>query len=156
MLIFLKSGIIQASGQPRIAIPMLHLRYPLVCILTCVLGACASQSGKTIGSLDNNSAEYASAACQNARHNAWIHEETQNAKLWAGPSAVLLLGPAAIFPVFLTNVGVNTADHLQANNIAANCGGKVHPQDEVNKSIALDATLSLAVGSFAPVAPVAK
>lgn len=135
---------------------MPSMRYPLLCILTCVLAGCASQSAKTIGSLDNESPEYTSAACQNARHNAWIHEETQNAKLWAGPSAVLLLGPVAIVPVFLTNVGVNTADHLQANDIAANCGGKVKPQQEVNSTIALDATLSLAVGSVVPVSTASK
>lgn len=135
---------------------MPFLRQPLLCILTCVLTACASQSAKTIGSLDNESPEYVTAACQNARHNAWIHEETQNAKLWAGPSAVLLLGPVAIVPVFLTNVGVNTADHLQANDIAANCGGKAKPQQEVNHNIALDATLSLAVGSVVPMASASK
>ena len=135
---------------------MLYMRYPLLCILTSMLLGCASQSAKTIGSLDMESVEYASAACQNARNNAWVHEETQNAKLWAGPSAMLLLGPAALVPVFFTNVGVNTADHLKANDIAANCGGKVKPQHEVNSTIALDATLSLAVGTVVPVATASK
>ena len=135
---------------------MLYMRYPLLCILTSMLLGCASQSAKTIGSLDMESVEYASAACQNARNNAWVHEETQNAKLWAGPSAMLLLGPAALVPVFFTNVGVNTADHLKANDIAANCGGKVKPQHEVNSTIALDATLSLAVGTEVPVASASK
>jgi len=135
---------------------MLYMRYPLLCILTPMLLGCASQSAKTIGSLDMESAEYASAACQNARNNAWVHEETQNAKLWTGPSAMLLLGPAALVPVFFTNVGVNTADHLKANDIAANCGGKVKPQHEVNSTIALDATLSLAVGTVVPVATASK
>ncbi|MCX7270497.1 MAG: hypothetical protein NT095_08415 [Burkholderiales bacterium] len=129
-------------------LPMLYLRYPLLCILTCVLLGCASQSAKTIGSLDNESPEYASAACQNARHNAWIHEET--------PSAMLLLGPVALVPVFVTSVGVNTADHLKANDIAVNCGGKVKSQQEVNNTIALDATLSLAVGTVVPVASASK
>ena len=127
-----------------------------VCILACCLVGCASQSAKVIGSLDNNSPEYASAACQNARHNAWVHEETQNAKLWAGPSAVLLFGPVALFPVFATGVGVNTADQMQANDIAANCGGKPRSQKEVNASIAVDASLSLAVGNVLPVASAAK
>ena len=145
-----------ASGQPKFVLPMLYLRYPLLCILTCVLLGCASQSAKTIGSLDNESPEYASAACQNARSNAWIHEETQNAKLWAGPSAMLLLGFVALAPVFFTSLGVNTADHLKANDIAANCGGKVKSQQEVNNTIALDATLSLAVGTVVPVASASK
>jgi hypothetical protein len=135
---------------------MPYLRYPLLCILTCVLWGCASQSAQTIGRLDNESPEYASAACQNARNNAWIHEETQNAKLWAGPSAVVFLGPAAIVPMFFTSLGVNTADHLKANDIAANCGGHAKSQQEVNGQIAMDATLSLAVGSVLPVAGAAK
>jgi len=130
---------------------MLNMRYPLFCFLTCLMAGCASQSSKAIAKIDPNSTNYASAACQNARHNAWIHEETQNAKLWAGPSAVLFLGPAAIIPVFVTSVGVNTADHLQANDIAANCGGQPRAQQEVNQSILVDATMSLAVGSVVPV-----
>ena len=130
---------------------MLNLRYLLACILTCVIAGCASQSSKAIANIDTESPNYASPACQNARHNAWIHEETQNAKLWAGPSAMLLLGPVALIPVFVTSVGVNTADHLQANDIAANCGGHARPQQEVNQSILVDATMSLAVGSVVPV-----
>jgi hypothetical protein len=148
----LHNMVVQAK---KTLLSMLYLRYPMLCILTCVLWGCASQSAQTIGKLDNESPEYASAACQNARHNAWIHEEAQNAKLWAGPSAVLLLGPAAIVPVFFTGVGVNTADHLKANDIAANCGGKPKSQQEVNSNIALDATLSLAVGSVMPVSTAA-
>ena len=131
-------------------IDMLNLRYLLACILTCVVAGCASQSSKAIASIDTDSPNYASPACQNARHNAWIHAETQNAKLWAGPSAVLLLGPAAIIPMFVTNVGVNTADYMQANDIAANCGGHARPQQEVNQNILVDATVSLAVGSVVP------
>ena len=74
----------------------------------------------------------------------------QNAKMWVGPSVLLLAGPLAIVPVFLSGVGLNTADQLQANDIAKNCGGTVLPQDAVAKSVAVDSALSLGLGAVVP------
>jgi hypothetical protein len=124
-----------------------------VCILlvaNLLLGACASQSSKAIAKLDSGSPEFSSAPCQNARHNAWLYDEVQKNKLWAGPSVILLAGPIAVLPVLVTNIGLNSADHISANDISGQCGGQVLSQKTLNQNIAMDATLSVAVGGIAP------
>ncbi len=124
-----------------------------VCIwlaATSLLGACASQSSQAIAKLDTDSAEFHSVPCQNARHNAWLYDEAQKNKLWAGPSVVFLAGPIAVIPVLASNIGLNTADHIQANDISAQCGGKPLTQQALNQNIAVDATISVVVGGMAP------
>ena len=123
----------------------------MVLVMTGVFTGCASHSAKTIAGLDNNDATFNSSACENARANAWVHDTTQKNKLWVGPSFIWLAGPIALVPVFVTNVGLNTADKLQANDIERQCGGKPQSQEEMRADIALDASLSLAAGAIVPV-----
>jgi len=47
----------------------------------------------------------------------------------------------------LANVGLNTADHLKANEIKSNCGGQALPIEKVTQSIAVDTGLGLLIGS---------
>ena len=136
------------------------MNYFKVCLwLTAplLLGACASQSAKAIAKLDTEGAEFNSVPCQNARHNAWLYDEAQKNKIWAGPSVILLAGPIAVIPVLASNIGINTADHIQANDISTQCGGQPLTQDALNQNIAVDATISVVVGGMAPsVAPKAS
>jgi hypothetical protein len=104
-----------------------------------------------IGKLQDKNPQFATAACHNARQNAGVHDDVQNAKLWVGPSVLLLAGPLAIVPVFLSGVGLNTMDQMQANDIAKNCGGTVRSQEAVAKSVAVDSALSLGLGIAVPV-----
>ena len=127
------------------------LRSALVLSLISVCAACASHSSKMIGRLQDKNPQFATAACQNARQNAGVHDDVQNAKLWAGPSILLLAGPLAIVPVFLSGVGLNTMDQLQANDIAKNCGGTAVSQEAVARSVAVDSALSLGLGVAVPV-----
>ncbi|MEY4675970.1 MAG: hypothetical protein RLZZ470_477 [Pseudomonadota bacterium] len=120
-------------------------------LLLINLGACASHSSKAIGQLDDKSEAFGTGACQNARHNAWIHDEVKTHKLWAAPSVLLFAGPVAVVPLFLTNVGLNTADRLHASDITARCGGTPPTQSAMTESIALDAALDLTVGAVVPV-----
>ena len=123
------------------------------CILlvgSLLLGACASQSSKAIANLDSSSPEFSSAPCQNARQNAWFYDEANKTKLWAGPSVIFLAGPLAFIPVLATNIGLNSADHIQANDISTQCGGQPLTQKALSQNIALDATISVAVGGIAP------
>jgi len=123
----------------------------VVLVTTGFLTGCASHSAKTIAGLDNNDPTFNSSACESARANAWVHDTTQKNKLWVGPSFIWLAGPVALVPMFVTNVGLNTADKLQANDIAAQCGGKPQSQAQMSADIALDASLSLAAGAIVPV-----
>ncbi len=126
----------------------------LLLILACgiLLTGCASHSTQAIGKLDNSQPIFHSNACKNARNNAWVYQEAKEAKLWAGPSALLIAGPIAFIPVLFANASVNAADHLKAANIASNCGGNPPNPEAVAGDIALDATLDIATGSLIPAA----
>ena len=119
-------------------------------LLPLLLVACASESGKTIASLDPKSDDFGSRGCQNARHNAWVHDEVKRNKVWVAPSVLFFVGPIAAVPVLATSIGLNAADHLQANDIALQCGGKPLTQTEVNKNIAIDSSIAIAIGGAAP------
>lgn len=125
---------------------------PLLLFISCgiVLTGCASHSTQAIGKLDNTQPIFHSNACKNARNNAWVYQEAKDAKLWAGPSALLLVGPIALIPLIVTNAGVNAADHLKAADIASNCGGNPPNPEAVAGDIALDATIDIATGGLIP------
>lgn len=122
----------------------------LALALACLVAGCASHSSKMIGKLQDKNPKFSTAACQKARQNAGVHDDVQNAKMWVGPSVLLLAGPVAIVPVFLSGVGLNTADQMQANNIAKNCGGTALPDEGVAKNVAVDSALSLGLGTIVP------
>lgn len=126
-------------------------RYAVVFMVAGLCAGCASHSSKMIGKLQDKNPQFATAACQNARQNAGVHDDVQNAKLWVGPSVLLLAGPLAIVPVFLSGVGLNTMDQMQANDIAKNCGGTAVSQQAVAQSVAVDSALSLGLGVAVPV-----
>jgi predicted RNA-binding protein with PUA-like domain len=54
----------------------------LLCLLTLLTG-CASRSTQAIAKLDDKSSDFSTGACQNARQNAWVHDELKTHKLWA-------------------------------------------------------------------------
>jgi len=116
-----------------------------------LMTGCASHSTKAIGKLDNTQPIFHSNACKNARSNAWVYQEAKDAKLWAGPSALLIVGPIAFIPVLFANAGVNAADRLKAADIASNCGGNPPNPETVAGYIALDVTIDIATGSLIPV-----
>ena len=122
-----------------------------VLVLTALLVGCASQSSKAIAKLDDKSPDFGTGPCQNARHNAWVHDELKTHKLWAAPALVLLSGPAAVAPLFLANVGINTADHMKAADITTQCGGTAPTQEAMIGSIAVDTAVGLAIGAAIPV-----
>ena len=115
-----------------------------------LLTGCASHSTQAIGKLDNAQPIFHSNACKNARNNAWIYQEAKDAKLWAGPSALLIAGPIALIPVLFANASVNAADHLKAADIASNCGGNPLNPEAVAGDIALEAIIDITTGSLIP------
>ena len=127
---------------------------PFLLFVACgiLLTGCASHSTQAIGKLDNAQPIFHSNACKNARNNAWLYQEAKEAKLWAGPSALLIAGPIAFIPVLFANASVNAADHLKAADIASNCGGNPRNPEAVAGDIALDATIDIATGSLIPAA----
>ncbi len=129
------------------------MKLPRFAFLLALIGlcvGCTSYSSKMIGKLQDKNPQFATSACHDARQNAGVHDDVQNAKLWVGPSVLLLAGPVAIVPIFLSGVGLNTMDQLQANEIAKNCGGTAVTQEAVAQSVAVDSALSLGLGVAVP------
>jgi len=125
-------------------------RFILLNIISFFASGCASHSTQAIGKLDNTQPIFHSNACKNARSNAWVYQEAKDAKLWAGPSALLIAGPIAFIPMLFANASVNAADHLKAADIAYNCGGNPRNPEAVAGDIALEATIDIATGSLIP------
>ena len=82
----LKIGIIKRRSSGYALIYMNGSKVCILLVASQLLGACASHSSKAIAKLDSGSPEFSSATCQNARQNAWLYDEAQINKLWAGPS----------------------------------------------------------------------
>jgi hypothetical protein len=106
-----------------------------------------SYSSKAVAELNQESEAFTSAECQNSRQNAGHHDNLKNIKLVASSSLMLIAGPVMAIPVLLANVGLNTADHLKANEINSNCGGQALTSEKVTRSIAFDAGLGLLTGT---------
>jgi hypothetical protein len=111
------------------------------------LPGCMSYSSKAVAELNHESEAFTSAECQNSRQNAGHHDNLKNIKLVASSSLMLIAGPVIAIPVLLANVGLNTADHLKANEIKSNCGGQALTNEKVTRSIAFDAGLGLLTGT---------
>jgi uncharacterized protein YceK len=125
---------------------------PLLLIVLLVLQGCASHSSTAVADLSGQSEAFNSTACQNARQNAWLHDDLKSIKTMAGPALLIIAGPVLLVPVLFANVGLSTADHLTANDIKAECGGRALTADQVAKSVALDTGISVLTGAVIPAA----
>ena len=120
-----------------------------------VLQGCASHSSSAVADLSNQGEAFNSPACQNARQNAWLHDDLKSIKSMAGPALLIIAGPVLLVPVLFANVGLNTADHLTANDIKAECGGNALTAGQITQRIARDASLSVLTGAVIPAASAA-
>jgi hypothetical protein len=126
---------------------MTLIRSLLLAMCVLVLPGCMSYSTKAAAELDHETDAFTSAECQNSRQNAGIHDSLKNIKLVASSSLMLIAGPVMAIPVLFANVGLNTADHLKANEIKSKCGGQALSTEKLTQSIAVDTGLSLLTGS---------
>jgi hypothetical protein len=122
----------------------------LLLIAILVLQGCASHSSKAISDLGLQSQEFNSPACQNARKNAWLHDDLKDIQLVGGPALLLIAGPLLAVPVLLANLGLSTADHLTANDIKLQCGATTLTDDEITQSIVMEAGFSSLTGFVIP------
>ena len=120
-----------------------------------VLQGCASHSSTAVADLSHLGEVFNSPACQNARQNAWLHDDLKTIKTMAGPALLIIAGPVLFVPVLFANMGLSTADHLTANDIKTECGGRALSADQVTQSIALDAGMSVLTGAVIPAASAA-
>ena len=126
---------------------MTFIRSLLLVMCVLALPGCMSYSTKAVAELDHESGAFASAECENSRQNAGIHDSLKNIKLVASSSLMLIAGPVMAIPVLFANVGLNTADHLKANEIKTKCGGQALSSEKLTQSIAVDTGLGLLTGT---------
>ena len=123
------------------------IRTLLLAMCVLALPGCMSYSSKAVTALDHDSDAFATAGCQKSRLNAGIHDNLKNIKLVASSSLMLVAGPVMAIPVLFANVGLNSADHLSANEIKSNCGGQPLTNEKMIQSIAVDSSLGFLTGS---------
>ena len=126
---------------------MTLMRSLLFIMYVLALPGCMSYSTKAAAELDHESDAFRSAECQNSRQNAGIHDSLKNIKLVASSSLLLIAGPVMAIPVLFANVGLNTADHIKANEIKSKCGGQALSSEKLTQSIAVDTGLGLLTGT---------
>ena len=126
---------------------MTFIRSLLLVMCVLALPGCMSYSTKAVAELDHESGAFASAECENSRQNAGIHDNLKNIKLVASSSLMLIAGPVMAIPVLFANVGLNSADHLSANEIKSKCGGQPLTNEKMTQSIAVDTGLGLLTGT---------
>jgi hypothetical protein len=126
---------------------MNFIRPLLLAMCALALPGCMSYSSKAVAELDHESDAFTSAECQNSRQHAGIHDNLKNIKLVASSSLMLIAGPIMAIPVLFANVGLNTADHLKANEIKSSCGGQALNSEKLTQSIAVDTGLGLLTGT---------
>jgi hypothetical protein len=126
---------------------MTFIRALVLAMSILALPGCMSYSSKAVAELDHESEAFTSAECLNSRQNAGHHDNLKNIKVVASSSLMLIAGPVMAIPVLFANVGLNTADHLKANEIKSNCGGQALSLEKVTQSIAVDTGLGLVIGT---------
>lgn len=130
---------------------MVSSRY-LLLIGALVLQGCASHSSNVVADLSHQGEVFNSPACQNVRQIAGLHDDLKSIKAVAGPALLIMAGPVLWVPVLFANLGLSTADHLTANDIRAECGGRALTADQLTQGIALDAGVSALTGAVIPAA----
>ena len=131
-------------------ITMNHRWVVLPCVLLSLLG-CASQSTRTMASLDPMHPLFNSEECKAMRKQVWVHQDLKNARTVGGPAVVVLAGPLAVIPVLAVNVSMGAADHSDAAKLSAACGGKKVSDVDVATGVAIETGIGVAAGAVIPV-----
>jgi len=118
---------------------------PLVSIF---LVACASQSSKTVASLDKSKSAFSSESCARAVETADRQEDIKLTRTVASPLLVVLSGGLLAIPVVAANVGLDVADNVNASDIAVACGGEAKSTKEIAVNVGRGAAMGLATGGL--------
>lgn len=114
------------------------------------LSGCTSHSLKAAANLDSNRPEYLSVKCEEAKNSALIQDELKWGRSIASPALILLSGGTLFLPVLASNMGLDTADNIQASNISVACGGKSKSNEEIATNILSGAAVGLVSQGIIP------
>jgi hypothetical protein len=121
---------------------------PLLPLISVFLVACASQSSKTVASLDKSKSAFKSESCSKAVETVDRQEDIKLTRTVASPLLVVLSGGLLAVPVVAVNVGLDVADNVNASDIAVACGGEAKSTKEIVVNVGRGAAMSLTTGGL--------
>lgn len=119
-----------------------YLRCLLICSAAALAAACASESELVAIRLDTNHPLYLSDACQQSLAKVESHKTAKQVSTLATPLLVVL-SAGLLIPVVAANAGLDTADHVDASNLASRCGGKGKSNVEIAGKVVQGAALGM-------------
>lgn len=122
------------AGLSRVLLPLM-----------LVISGCASQSELTSIRLDPDHPQYKSRDCQQSLSAGELHRDVKTFSMLATPALVFLSG-GLLLPVVAVNAGLDTADRMDASDMASHCGGQGQKASEIAADVAIGATLGAAGG----------
>lgn len=112
------------------------------------LVACASQSSKTVSTLDKSRAAYATEDCAKAIHTADTQENIKLGRTITSPLLAVLSGGILAVPIIAANIGLDVADNINASDIAVACGGESKSSKEIAVNVGRGAAMGLMTGGL--------
>jgi hypothetical protein len=128
--------------------PLMRFSYRmhrLIIPLLLSLCGCASQSELTSIRLDPTHPKYATKSCRDSIHAGQIHKDIKTATMVASPALIVLSG-GLLLPLVAMNAGFDTADRMDASEMAALCGGRAQKSSEIATDVAVGAAMGAAAG----------
>ena len=123
----------------------IYLRWIAVSLVSTALCGCASESELTAIRLDTSHPLYASESCQQSLNGARMHQDAKLATSVVTPVLVLLSG-GLLLPLVGANAVLDTADRIDASNLATRCGGKGKTADQIAEGVVQGAAFGLVTG----------
>ncbi len=123
----------------------IYSRLIAVLLVLTALCSCASESELTAIRLDTSHPLYASESCQQSLNAARIHQDAKLARSITTPVLVLLSG-GLLLPMVGANVVLDTADRIDASNLATRCGGKGKTANQIAEGVVQGAAFGLVTG----------
>jgi hypothetical protein len=118
-------------------------------ITSLVIGStgCASYAGKKFATLDRENPRYETQSCQTAVRAIEVHDDLKIARTVVSPIALVLSGGLLLPAVFAANVGLDTADRIDASRMEKHCGGKGETPGQIATGVVKGAAFGLATNA---------
>lgn len=123
----------------------IYLRLIALSLLAAALCSCASESELTAIRLDTSHPLYATESCQQSLNATRIHQDAKLVASITTPILVLLSG-GLLLPLAGANAVLDTADRIDASNLATRCGGTGKTANQIAEGVVQGAAFGLVTG----------
>ena len=108
-------------------------------MMACSLVACASNTRTMADSINPETQQYKTPACQRPFQLAEMHDDIKMSRTIATPTLLVLSGGSLFFPLLGINIGLDALDHLDASHVSKACGGFATPSENILEKVLLGA-----------------